>query len=149
MGSKRSRDEATNDTELALFSNETIDLTEGSGSEEDSNVSDSSSEESFPELNLDSDTDSEGATSEEDGLEDKNELAIFPKARTVVSKITGVPKREYPDIEPGYDSDSSTEEVHTLVILFARYNLTNPIQFLRTRIALATSLCIGTTTSPI
>jgi ribosome biogenesis protein ERB1 len=31
---------------------------------------------------------------------------------TVISNITGRPKRVYPEIDPEYDSDSSTEEVH-------------------------------------
>lgn len=33
------------------------------------------------------------------------------RARTVVSRVTGEPKLEYPAIEPEYDSDSSTEDV--------------------------------------
>ena len=41
------------------------------------------------------------------------ELRIFPKAKTIISGITGQPKRVYPEIEPDYDSDSSTEDVCT------------------------------------
>ncbi|KAF8639737.1 hypothetical protein AX17_000999 [Amanita inopinata Kibby_2008] len=40
---------------------------------------------------------------------DVSDLHIFPKAKTLVSDITGQPKRVYPEIEPEYDSDSSTE----------------------------------------
>ena len=76
----------------------------------------------FPEID-------EGSSSEdEDGSEDEDEKdgsteededndsdtldhEIFPRAKTVISDITGKPKRVYPEIEPEYDSDSSTEDV--------------------------------------
>ncbi|KAG8901896.1 hypothetical protein FRB99_005016 [Tulasnella sp. 403] len=35
---------------------------------------------------------------------------VYPKAKVVTSEITGGPKRVYPEIEPVYDSDSSTED---------------------------------------
>ncbi|KDQ17161.1 hypothetical protein BOTBODRAFT_53335 [Botryobasidium botryosum FD-172 SS1] len=35
---------------------------------------------------------------------------LAPHAKTVISDITGAPKRVFPPIEPDYDSDSSTEE---------------------------------------
>ena len=88
----------------------------------------------FPELDVDSDTEEEesgeGGSDEgesddsEEGESDEGEesesesegfsddsLHVFPKAKVITSKITGQPKRVYPEIEPDYDSDSSTEEV--------------------------------------
>ena len=44
---------------------------------------------------------------------DDDEINVFPKAKTIVSDITGQPKRVYPEIEPDYDSDSSTEDVRS------------------------------------
>ncbi|TFY81834.1 hypothetical protein EWM64_g2178 [Hericium alpestre] len=78
----------------------------------------------FPEIDARSDTseeeDAEGLE-EGDGEEDEDEtdeteaesddeIRIFPKLKTVISDITGQPKKVYPDIEPDYDSDSSTED---------------------------------------
>lgn len=45
---------------------------------------------------------------------DDQELHIFPKGKTIISNITGQPKTVYPEIEPEYDSDSSTEDVRQL-----------------------------------
>lgn len=63
----------------------------------------------------------EGEEDEEENEGDEDELSsedisdddirIFPVAKTVFSNITGQPKRVYPNIEPNYDSDSSTEDV--------------------------------------
>lgn len=97
--------------------------------EEDEPVQESDSDEmdAFPEIDAGSDTDEEeeeGYPSEDeddsesrDDEEDEedassdDDLRIFPKAKTVISDITGHPKKVYPEIEPDYDSDSSTEEV--------------------------------------
>lgn len=75
----------------------------------------------FPEIDTGSDSEDEGDSSLEDsGKEDEDEaedsgdesdLQIFPKAKDIISDITGKPKRVYPEIEPNYDSDSSTEDV--------------------------------------
>lgn len=78
----------------------------------------------FPEIDTRSDSedeDFEGTEgSDEEDVEDDEEsvtsdadsdLHIFPEGKTIVSDITGQPKRVYPDIEPDYDSDSSTEDV--------------------------------------
>lgn len=82
----------------------------------------------FPEIDTRSDSDNEDSEGsdfnsedeeedkdegeEEDGLDsDDSEIRIFPKAKTIVSDITGHPKIVYPEIEPNYDSDSSTEDV--------------------------------------
>jgi ribosome biogenesis protein ERB1 len=82
----------------------------------------------FPEINASSDTDDEEDEEEEkdedsedvdeeyhssDASGSDNELSIFPKAKVVISDITGEPKKVYPEIEPDYDSDSSTEDVST------------------------------------
>ena len=88
--------------------------------------------EDFPELDGRSDTTEEGEEdSEEEGETDENEdedeeeessegysegtsddeIQVFPKAKVITSEITGQPKKVYPEIEPEYDSDSSTEDV--------------------------------------
>ncbi|KAK0206307.1 NUC169 domain-containing protein [Desarmillaria ectypa] len=75
----------------------------------------------FPEIDAQSDTDEEYSEFEDDdkaekGTEEEEDEStdednhIFPKAKTVISDITGQPKRVYPEIEPEYDSDSSTED---------------------------------------
>lgn len=85
----------------------------------------------FPEIDARSDSDSGGEEEsdhedEQDGEESEEEeededesqesdsdgdLHIFPKSKTIISGITGQPIRVYPEIEPDYDSDSSTEDV--------------------------------------
>ena len=77
----------------------------------------------FPEINAASDNeDEEDEEEEEEDEEEEDEyssdatgsdrqLPIFPKAKVVISDITGEPKKIYPEIEPDYDSDSSTEDV--------------------------------------
>jgi hypothetical protein len=97
----------------------------------ESATSDDGHVDEFPEI----DTGSEGAsdsleeTDDDDDLdEDENEdndsdsddLHIFPKAKTIISDITGQEKRVYPDIEPEYESDSSTEDVRPILMLFQR-----------------------------
>ncbi|KAH9938426.1 NUC169 domain-containing protein [Fomitopsis serialis] len=80
----------------------------------------------FPEIDTRSDSegeDEDGSADEEDEEdedEDEDEesevdtedddLRIYPKPKTVISDITGHPKRVYPEIEADYDSDSSTED---------------------------------------
>jgi len=84
--------------------------------------SDSDQVDAFPEIDAVSDTEEEGEEEEESSGDDSEEetdedassdddLHIFPKAKTVISDITGQPKKVYPEIEPDYDSDSSTEDV--------------------------------------
>ncbi|KAJ8515963.1 hypothetical protein ONZ45_g6649 [Pleurotus djamor] len=89
--------------------------------------SDDGAVDQFPEIDIASDSedeDSDSAEGEEDddeaetedeessgsGSDSDDSVHIFPKAKTVVSDITGQPKRVYPEIEPDYDSDSSTED---------------------------------------
>lgn len=100
--------------DMAMHSDE-----EGDNEDEDSNDevdefpeldSQSDSEEyDSEELDEDEEDEEEDGSSADDGSDD--EPGIFPKAKTVVSEITGHPKRVYPEIEPDYDSDSSTEDV--------------------------------------
>lgn len=104
------------------------------GSEDD--ASDGEVEE-FPEIDASSDTDDEdyaadGASAEDESEEDEDEEGdeesvdltdeedhhIFPQAKTIISDITGQPKRVYPEIEPDYDSDSSTEDVRWPPMLY-------------------------------
>jgi ribosome biogenesis protein ERB1 len=81
----------------------------------------------FPEIDTRSDSeDDDYEGGEEDSNEDEEEgeedeessaasdpdsLHIFPESKTIISHITGQRKRVYPEIEPEYDSDSSTEDV--------------------------------------
>jgi ribosome biogenesis protein ERB1 len=53
---------------------------------------------------------------EDDFVHGTERIVPFPVATTIVSDITGQPKRVYPEIEPDYDSDSSTEEVRVFMI---------------------------------
>ena len=89
--------------------------------------SDDGDHEEFPEIDAASDSEDEeeedenGEDEEEDyyssdasGTDEK--LPIFPKAKVVISNITGEPKKVYPEIEPDYDSDSSTEDVSTSTV---------------------------------
>ncbi|KAF9485377.1 ribosome biogenesis protein ERB1 [Pholiota conissans] len=76
-------------------------------------VNESSSEESDYEEDEEEEEEEEEDSSEagEDsdaGSDDS--LHVFPKAKTIISDITQQPKIVYPEIEPDYDSDSSTED---------------------------------------
>ena len=103
--------------------------------EADEVSSDDGEAEEFPEINADSDTEEENRDTEDDkeDLSDEDEhsddteseddsdssdtsLHIFPKAKTVISNITGQRKVVYPDIDPEYDSDSSTEDVRLSLV---------------------------------
>ncbi|THV03308.1 BOP1NT-domain-containing protein [Dendrothele bispora CBS 962.96] len=97
---------------------------EGSEGEE----SDGQEVDEFPEIDAESDEESDFEEREDDENEedeedkedeeeesesepdDEDPLHVFPKAKTVVSDITGQLKRVFPKIEPDYDSDSSTED---------------------------------------
>lgn len=105
-----------------------LDLLSGD-EDEDGPVQESDNDDvdAFPEIDAGSDTDEEDERSSSGDNEDPSEsegeeqdddedtssdddLHIFPRAKTVVSDITGQPKKVYPEIEPDYDSDSSTED---------------------------------------
>lgn len=100
--------------------------------------SDDGEADEFPEIDAHSDSEeeaeqddeeyegeTEGEEDEEESEDDSDEpdsdasLRVFPEAKTVISRITGQPKRIYPEIEPEYDSDSSTEDVRTLPLPLA------------------------------
>ena len=96
-------------------------LTDEEGDEQDGEEDDGEYDE-FPEIDADSESEEDEEDEDEEDEPDVSEddesdadsedsLHIFPKAKTVVSDITGLPKRVYPEIEPDYDSDSSTEDV--------------------------------------
>ena len=73
--------------------------------------SDDNALDEFPEIVTDSgdeDEDEEPEDIDEDS--EPKSLHVFPKAKNVVSDITKQPKLVYPEIEPDYDSDSSTED---------------------------------------
>ncbi|KAJ4472272.1 NUC169 domain-containing protein [Lentinula aciculospora] len=77
--------------------------------------SDNGDVDEFPEIDEESSEEDEIYLGEEDeasgqGSDNGEELDIFPKAKTIVSDITSQEKRVYPEIEPEYDSDSSTED---------------------------------------
>ncbi|KAF7981571.1 hypothetical protein HWV62_32600 [Athelia sp. TMB] len=69
----------------------------------------SDSEEDESEGNIDSEEEDEEEESTASSDAD-SDLHIFPESKTIISGITGQPKRVYPEIEPDYDSDSSTED---------------------------------------
>jgi hypothetical protein len=78
---------------------------EGEDEDEDEDEEDTPDEE---EDGSESDLDDE-----DDFVHGAEDIRPFPVAKTIVSDITGRPKRVYPEIEPDYDSDSSTEDVRT------------------------------------
>jgi ribosome biogenesis protein ERB1 len=92
---------------------------------EEDDASDGGNVDAFPEIDAASDSDEESDEEEEeedtDDLDEDDtlgensdadsDLHLFPKSKRVVSDITGQTKVVYPEIEPDYDSDSSTEDV--------------------------------------
>jgi len=105
-------------------------LSDEEGQEDVDAVSDDGEVDDFPEIDVrsdsrsgsdaaedtdgdDDDDDDDDEESEEGDSDDSDDssLHIFPQAKTIVSDITGQQKRVYPEIEPDYDSDSSTEDV--------------------------------------
>jgi ribosome biogenesis protein ERB1 len=121
---KRKRDYEGSKSKEEVFS-EVIELPElAEDEDEDEDVGGSGSsddnEEEFPEIDSgsdspsdsDDDEDEEGEEGKEDSSDsDEPDLDIFPRAKTIISQITGEPKRVFPEIEADYDSDSSTEDV--------------------------------------
>lgn len=70
-----------------------------------------------------SDEQSDGESYDDDDNDDEeesddSEIHLFPKSKNVISDITGKLKRIFPEIEPDYDSDSSTEDVSNSFIAF-------------------------------
>ena len=88
-------------------------------------VSDDGLVDDFPELNVQSDRsgsetslsvaeDDDDSAENSDDSQSVNSFHLIPNPKNVVSDITHQPKLVYPEIEPGYDSDSSTEDVSSL-----------------------------------
>ncbi|KAH9951796.1 ribosome biogenesis protein ERB1 [Amylocystis lapponica] len=109
--------------DLQMQSDDESEGEDGAGTSDDGEVDEfpeidagSSSEGDVDESESDEDEEQDGSgdeneeDSEDTGTESEDDLHIFPKAKTVISDITGHPKRVYPDIEADYDSDSSTED---------------------------------------
>jgi hypothetical protein len=81
---------------------------------------------------------------EENSQGEDEELHIFPKSKTITSEITGQPKRVFPEIDPEYDSDSSTEDVMHITFVHDSRIFSSLCTF-RLQIVSATFRCIGTT----
>jgi len=123
---------------------------------EDSASSDDGEVEPFPVLDsgssdTSSDEEEEEEEEEEGGEHDTDDTEVDEQygvdgeppldGKTIISKITGRPKRVYPEIDPEYDSDSSTEEVRQPIL----FNLPlTPCS--RTQIGSGIFRCIGTMT---
>lgn len=111
-------DHLYHDSQLEMLSEE---------EDEEDLVSDNGLVDDFPELNVQSDSDGSEtgystAEDDDDSAESSNDpefdnpLHLFPKPKAVVSDITNQPKLVYPEIEPDYDSDSSTEDVSSFYL---------------------------------
>lgn len=98
--------------------NEAEDSDEADSADEDAGASDGESDGSY----LIEDSDFVDSLDSEDEVDaaagEGGSVNIGPKAKIVTSKITGRPKRVYPEIEPDYDSDSSTEEVRVACYVY-------------------------------
>ncbi|KAJ4473539.1 NUC169 domain-containing protein [Lentinula lateritia] len=102
--------------------NEAVNLEMLSDEEDKEDVeSDNGEVDEFPEIDAGSEESGEedetykseedtGASGEGSSSGSQEQLHIFPEVKTIVSDITGQEKRVYPEIEPDYDSDSSTED---------------------------------------
>ncbi|KAH9062080.1 BOP1NT-domain-containing protein [Lactarius vividus] len=132
---KQNVKEASPSSDTETFPAGGLDLLSGDEDEQENGFvqeSDIDEVDAFPEIDAASDTEEEGEgessgddaklseTEDEEGEDDQDassddDLRIFPKAKTVISDITGRPKKIYPEIEPDYDSDSSTEDAPTRV----------------------------------
>jgi ribosome biogenesis protein ERB1 len=116
-----------NDAQLEMLSEE----------ENEDLVSDDGLVDDFPELNVQSDSsgsetghssaedDDDSAENSDDSESSVNSLHLVSKPKNVVSDITHQPKLVYPEIIPGYDSDSSTEDVGSFLIYL--YEVVNMI----------------------
>ncbi|EJD53870.1 BOP1NT-domain-containing protein [Auricularia subglabra TFB-10046 SS5] len=101
--------------EHALINGNGIDM--ASDSEDEDFVpgeGSSDSEDEFPEIDTRSDSGSEELVDEDTDDDDASlssaTLHVGPQSKTIISDITGRPKVVYPEIDPDYDSDSSTED---------------------------------------
>nr|GAT53975.1 predicted protein [Mycena chlorophos] len=116
MGKRKQLDDAP---APPLLPQETLEmLSDEEGADEA--VSDDGQVDEFPQIDAesdqeDTDEDDEELFESDDGSEDSFDRDIFPRPKTIISDITGQPKRVYPEIEPDYDSDSSTEDTQNRV----------------------------------
>ncbi|OCH93615.1 BOP1NT-domain-containing protein [Obba rivulosa] len=90
--------------------------------EDSDDESDDGDYEPFPEIDPSSDSEDEEEDDNEDDEDEgedeedvsendtEDEIKIGPRPKNIISDITGQPKRVYPEIDPDYDSDSSTED---------------------------------------
>jgi ribosome biogenesis protein ERB1 len=134
---KKTTKEQSDASDAEPFLNGGLDsLSEDEGEDgllQDSRSDDDGDVDAFPEIDAGSDTGDEGkedtsgdeeeySVSEDEGEDEDassdDDLHIFPKAKTIVSDITGQPKKVYPEIDPDYDSDSSTEDVRVILMFF-------------------------------
>ncbi|KAH7100640.1 BOP1NT-domain-containing protein [Auriculariales sp. MPI-PUGE-AT-0066] len=110
-----------NDAQVLLSGNGAgIDMASDDEDDEDfaPNPDSSEEEDEFPEIDANSDSDVEDIIEgdepdeedDEKSTDEDEEVNIGPKGRKIISDITGRPKTVYPEIEPNYDSDSSTED---------------------------------------
>jgi ribosome biogenesis protein ERB1 len=100
--------------EIALSGSEAEDE---DGDDEDDDSENTPDEEEDP-----SESDSGSDRDDQDDFVHGAETLVhvpFPVAKVITSTITGQPKRVYPEIEPDYDSDSSTEDVRKSLVHFA------------------------------
>ncbi|KAH9077443.1 BOP1NT-domain-containing protein [Lactarius deliciosus] len=132
---KQNVKEASPSSDTETFPAGGLDLLSEDEDEQENGIvqeSDIDEVDAFPEIDAASDTEEEGEgdssgddakfseTEDEEGEDDEDassddDLHVFPKAKTVISDITGQPKKVYPEIVPDYDSDSSTEDAPTRV----------------------------------
>lgn len=98
--------------------------TRSDSEDEDDDAEDDADADSEAEDEEDEDDEDEDAPDESEDEFSDDSIHPFPTPKTVVSDITGQPKRVYPAIEPDYDSDSSTEEVRAANYLRRALNLT-------------------------
>ena len=109
---KRKQDDNESLEEVQLHQHGRLEML----SEEENEDDDDGVVDDFPELNVQSDSETGYSTAEDDDdSESVNSLHLFPKPKKVVSDITNQPKLVYPEIEPDYDSDSSTEDVSSWI----------------------------------
>lgn len=123
---KKRKAEAAEEPQPASFPHSVgLEMQSEDEDEDQEPISDDGEVDEFPEIDARSDSeadeedDDEPDEDEDESQEDEesedeasdDDLHIFPKVKTIISGITGQPKRVYPEIEPDYDSDSSTEDV--------------------------------------
>jgi len=122
LGRKRKQLSATHDRPIISELPQDVGLEMLSEDEEEEQPlpdgdSDDGDVEEFPEIDASTSeedeevVDDEEEEDEESSDETDDDISPFPKPKTIISDITGKPKRVYPEIEADYDSDSSTEEV--------------------------------------